>query len=173
MRGLGHNTGSGDGESSNYVDQNIADADTKDNLLKQLLRAHLGMHVVGDKEAPADKSDKKVAKEEKEVWDKPNPKKTHKHLTPAQIAKAKARARAAGRPYPNLIDNMAVAKEEKLNQDFANTIQELSAELVGKVNKARSLGDKPSKSQAASKALSNAVRKAWINSKVGRSKDEK
>jgi len=28
-------------------------------------------------------------------------------------AKAKARAAAAGRPYPNLIDNMAVSKKKK------------------------------------------------------------
>ena len=59
MRGLGHTTGSGDGESSNYVGQNIADADTKNNLLKQQLKAHLSLHVVG-------KADKKVAKEEVE-----------------------------------------------------------------------------------------------------------
>ncbi len=50
--------------------------------------------------------------EEEEVWDKPNPKKKSKKLSPAQKAKAKARAKAAGRPYPNLVDNMAVAKEE-------------------------------------------------------------
>ena len=49
----------------------------------------------------------------KQVWDKPNPKAKSKALTPAQKAKAKARAKAAGRPYPNLIDNMAVAKKKK------------------------------------------------------------
>jgi len=47
-----------------------------------------------------------------EVWDEPNPKKTHKKLSPSQKSRAKARAKAAGRPYPNLVDNMAVAKEE-------------------------------------------------------------
>jgi hypothetical protein len=31
-------------------------------------------------------------------------------LTPEQKAKAKARAKAAGRPYPNLVDNAAVAR---------------------------------------------------------------
>jgi len=49
----------------------------------------------------------------KQVWDKPNPKAKSKALTPAQKASAKARAKAAGRPYPNLIDNMAVAKGKK------------------------------------------------------------
>ena len=45
-----------------------------------------------------------------DVWDKPNPKKKHKKLSPEKKAKAKAAAKAAGRPYPNLIDNMRMAK---------------------------------------------------------------
>jgi hypothetical protein len=51
---------------------------------------------------------KKVA-----FWDKPNPNKTSKKLTPAQKTAAKARAKAAGRPYPNLVDNAAVKKSKK------------------------------------------------------------
>ncbi len=51
---------------------------------------------------------KKVA-----FWDKKNPKKTSKKLTPAQKTAAKAKAKAAGRPYPNLVDNAAVAKKKK------------------------------------------------------------
>jgi hypothetical protein len=51
---------------------------------------------------------KKVA-----FWDKKNPNKTSKTLTPAQKAAAKARAKAAGRPYPNLVDNSAVSKKKK------------------------------------------------------------
>ena len=50
---------------------------------------------------------------EKKVWDKPNPKKKSDKLTPGQKSEAKARAKAAGRPYPNLVDNMAVAKKKK------------------------------------------------------------
>jgi hypothetical protein len=49
----------------------------------------------------------------KQVWDKPNPKAKSKKLTPSQVASAKARAKKAGRKYPNLIDNMAVAKGKK------------------------------------------------------------
>jgi hypothetical protein len=49
----------------------------------------------------------------KQVWDKPNPKKKSEKLTPAQKAEAKARAEKAGRPYPNLVDNMYVAKKGK------------------------------------------------------------
>jgi len=49
----------------------------------------------------------------KQVWDKPNPKKKSKSLTPSQKTSAKARAKKAGRPYPNLIDNMAAARKKK------------------------------------------------------------
>jgi len=46
-----------------------------------------------------------------EVWDKPNPAKKSKKLSPAKESSAKAAAKAAGRPYPNLIDNMRMAKK--------------------------------------------------------------
>lgn len=36
----------------------------------------------------------------------------HKHLTDKQKSLAKAHARAAGRPYPNLVDNAAVARKK-------------------------------------------------------------
>jgi hypothetical protein len=50
----------------------------------------------------------------KEPWEKPAPKKaSHTHLTTAEKAKAKRSAKKAGRPYPNLVDNMKVAKEKK------------------------------------------------------------
>lgn len=48
----------------------------------------------------------------KAFWDKKNPKKTSAKLTPAQVKKAKARAKAAGRDYPNLVDNAAVARQK-------------------------------------------------------------
>ena len=48
----------------------------------------------------------------KKFWDKKNFKKTSKKLTPSQKAAAKKRAKAAGRPYPNLVDNAAVAKKK-------------------------------------------------------------
>lgn len=46
-----------------------------------------------------------------EVWDKPNPAKKHKKLSPAKKSAAKAAAKAAGRPYPNLVDNMRMARK--------------------------------------------------------------
>jgi hypothetical protein len=49
----------------------------------------------------------------KAFWDKPNPNKKSKPLTSAQKAAAKARAKAAGRPYPNLVDNAAAKRKAK------------------------------------------------------------
>ena len=49
----------------------------------------------------------------KPVWDKPRPEsagKPHK-LSPKAKESAKASAKAAGRPYPNLVDNMRAAKK--------------------------------------------------------------
>jgi hypothetical protein len=61
---------------------------------------------------PMSKKKKKVIKrvQEEEVWDKPNPVKKHSKLSPAQKAKAKARAKKAGREYPNMVDNIWAAK---------------------------------------------------------------
>lgn len=49
----------------------------------------------------------------KKVWETKNPKKKSKPLTAKQKAAAKARAKRAGRKYPNLVDNMAVARKKK------------------------------------------------------------
>jgi len=49
----------------------------------------------------------------KEFWDTKNPKKTSSKLTPSQKASAKAKAKAAGRPYPNLVDNAATSRKKK------------------------------------------------------------
>lgn len=46
-------------------------------------------------------------------WEKKRPKKKSKILTALQKRRAKARAKAAGRPYPNLVDNAAVSREKK------------------------------------------------------------
>lgn len=66
-----------------------------------------GKKVIHRKDKPQDVD---MYAEGGEVWDTPNPAKKHKKLSPAKKAKAKAAAKAAGRPYPNLIDNMRMAK---------------------------------------------------------------
>lgn len=50
----------------------------------------------------------------KAIWDKKRPKSLgkSKKLSPAKKAKAKAMAKKAGRPYPNLVDNMRAAKKK-------------------------------------------------------------
>jgi hypothetical protein len=55
----------------------------------------------------------KLATGGKAVWDKPRPKSLGKpkELTSAEKASAKAAAKKAGRPYPNLIDNMRAARK--------------------------------------------------------------
>lgn len=64
----------------------------------------------GVKKARRDDTDFTQYAEGGAVWDTPNPAKKHKKLSPAKKAGAKAAAKAAGRPYPNLIDNMKAAK---------------------------------------------------------------
>lgn len=53
---------------------------------------------------------------EKKVWDtkNPKPKSERKSLSADQKSAAKSRAKAAGRPYPNLVDNMAAARNNAL-----------------------------------------------------------
>lgn len=49
----------------------------------------------------------------KPVWDKPAPKGRPDKLSPKQKASAKAAAKKAGRPYPNLVDNMRASRKSK------------------------------------------------------------
>jgi hypothetical protein len=51
---------------------------------------------------------------EKPFWEKDAPSDAKsKHLNRQQVKMAKAKARAAGRPYPNLVDNVAAARAGK------------------------------------------------------------
>jgi hypothetical protein len=67
----------------------------------------------GKKKARRDNTDFTQFAEGGEVWDKARPKSLGKpkKLSPAKKASAKAAAKAAGRPYPNLVDNMRAAKK--------------------------------------------------------------
>jgi hypothetical protein len=53
-----------------------------------------------------------VMEEKKEVWEKKRPKGLGKPkgLSPEQKRRAMRAAKKAGRPYPNLIDNMRAAR---------------------------------------------------------------
>jgi len=50
----------------------------------------------------------------KAIWDKPRPKGLDKpkKLSSAEKTAAKAMAKKAGRPYPNLVDNMRAARKK-------------------------------------------------------------
>jgi hypothetical protein len=51
-------------------------------------------------------------KKKKAFWDTKNPKKKSTPLSDKQKSAARARAKAAGRPYPNLIDNAWASKQK-------------------------------------------------------------
>lgn len=55
-----------------------------------------------------------AGKSRKPPWTRPKPKgSSHTTLTEASKKKAAARAKRAGRTYPNLVDNMRAAAEQK------------------------------------------------------------
>lgn len=83
------------------------------------MRASRGMGAIapskmptGVRKARRDNTDFTQYAEGGEVWSKPRPESlgAPKKLSSAKKSKAKAAAKAAGRPYPNLIDNMRAAK---------------------------------------------------------------
>ena len=75
------------------------------------MRASRGMGDMNPAKIPSGKKSAVLLKKGGEVWDKPNPVKKHKKLSPAKKAAAKRRAKAAGRSYPNMVDNIWAAKQ--------------------------------------------------------------
>jgi len=86
------------------------------------MRASRGMGDIAPSKMPKGKNivrkdnpnDVEVYKEGGEVWNKPRPKGLGKpkKMSSDKKAKAKAMAKAAGRPYPNLVDNMRAARKK-------------------------------------------------------------
>lgn len=57
---------------------------------------------------------RRTSKQSKPVWDRPAPKKVGTtHLDSEHRAKARKRAQRAGRHYPNMVDNMHEAADQK------------------------------------------------------------
>ena len=56
-----------------------------------------------------------MKKSNKKVWESknPTPKSKRKKMTASQKAKAKRTAAKAGRPYPNMVDNIRAMKKKK------------------------------------------------------------
>ena len=86
------------------------------------MRASRGMGAVAPSKMPKaktivrkdDPNDVTMYKKGGEVWDKPRPKGLGKpkKMSAAKKSSAKAMAKAAGRPYPNLVDNMREARKK-------------------------------------------------------------
>ena len=85
------------------------------------MRASRGMGCIapskmpgGKRKARRDNTDFTEYAKGGEVWDKPRPKGLGKPkpLSKSQKAKARSAAKAAGRPYPNLVDNMRAARSK-------------------------------------------------------------
>lgn len=68
----------------------------------------------GKRKARRDDTDFTEYKKGGAVWDKPRPKGlgSPKKLSSEQKSKAKAAAKAGGRPYPNLVDNLRAARSK-------------------------------------------------------------
>lgn len=68
----------------------------------------------GKRKARRDNTDFTQYAEGGQVWDKKRPKGLGepKPMSSDKKAKAKAMAKAAGRPYPNLVDNMRAARKK-------------------------------------------------------------
>jgi hypothetical protein len=86
------------------------------------MRASRGMGAIAPSKMPGKKvihrkdnpNDVDLYADGGQVWEKPRPKGlgAPKALTPAKKAKAKAAAKAGGRPYPNLVDNIRAARSK-------------------------------------------------------------
>ena len=98
-----------------------------------------------------------MAKSTRAPWKRSNPRKragkASKHLSPAQKSAATARARRAGRRYPNLVDNMRMAAK--------------------KTSKRKTSKSKASKKKSAQKTRTRSAKKAKSSRKRSASAREK
>jgi hypothetical protein len=99
-----------------------------------------------------------MAKSSSAPWKRSNPRKragkASKHLTPAQKSAAKARARRAGRRYPNLVDNMRMAAKKTPK-----------AKASKKKSAKKSPKRKPVKKKAAQKKAARTSRKRRVSAR--------
>jgi hypothetical protein len=99
-----------------------------------------------------------MAKSSRAPWKRSNPRKragkASKHLTPAQKSAAKARARRAGRRYPNLVDNMRMAAKKTPK-----------AKASKKKSAKKSPKRKPVKKKAAQKKAAKTSRKRRVSAR--------
>jgi hypothetical protein len=104
-----------------------------------------------------------MAKKARAPWKRSNPRKRagkkSKHLTPAQKSTAKARARRAGRPYPNLVDNMRMASKASKKKTAKKRPAKKTARKRSAKKTARKTAKKASRKKASKKAAAGAREK--------------
>jgi hypothetical protein len=104
-----------------------------------------------------------MAKKARAPWKRSNPRKRagkkSKHLTPAQKSTAKARARRAGRPYPNLVDNMRMASKASKKKTAKKRPAKKTARKRSAKKTARKTAKKASRKKASKMAATGAREK--------------
>ena len=104
-----------------------------------------------------------MAKKARAPWKRSNPRKRagkkSKHLTPAQKSTAKARARRAGRPYPNLVDNMRMASKASKKKTAKKRPAKKTARKRSAKKTAKKTAKKASRKKASKKAAAGAREK--------------
>ena len=97
-----------------------------------------------------------MARASRAPWKRANPRKRagkkSKHLTSAQKSTAKARARRAGRPYPNLVDNMRMASKASKKKAAKKRPAKKTAGKRAAKTTAKKTAKKASKKKAPKKA---------------------
>lgn len=109
-------------------------------------------------------------------WKRDNPRKragrAAKKLNPKEKSAAKARARRAGRPYPNLVDNMRVASKKKTSSKKSSrkrTGRKLAAHATARKTSSKKTSSKKtsSKKTSAKKKKRTTTKRALENPKGG------
>lgn len=107
-----------------------------------------------------------MARSARTPWKRENPRKragkASKHLSPAKRAAAKARARRAGRPYPNLVDNMHMAakKTKKTKKSAKKSPKKSTRKRAGtKPSAAKTAGKRSAKRKSARKSAAKSREK--------------
>jgi hypothetical protein len=123
-----------------------------------------------------------MARTPRTPWQRPNPRKragkASKHLTAAEKSAAKARAARAGRHYPNLVDNMAVAAKKRTKtktsgrkRAASKTAAKAPARSAAKPSTARKSASAARKSPKKSTARKTAGKRSGRRTAKAREKD--
>jgi hypothetical protein len=105
-----------------------------------------------------------MARSPRTPWERSNPRKragkATKHLTTAEKSAAKARAKRAGRHYPNLVDNMAIAAKKGTK-----------SKTSGRKRAAKASGQRSPAKRSPARKSGNAARKPAARKTKSKEKD--